>query len=65
MGVMYCDECCTHKTLPKIWTIFNPLDAMGICLNKQILIYKVLASSIVTHIHGLMKALDTFVSVAG
>ena len=34
---------------------FNPLDTMGICLNKQKLMYKVLAPSTITP----MEALDT------
>ena len=36
---------------------FNPLDAMGICLKKQKLMYKVLAPSSITP-YGLMEALD-------
>ena len=39
---------------------FNPLDAMGICLNKHKLMYKVLAPSIITP-YGLTEALDTLI----
>ena len=53
---------------PELWLIINPLEAIGICLDKQKFMYSVLAPSIITPIlysHGLLKALDKFVSVAG
>ena len=48
MGVMSAALAKLYQRYGLIHIIFNPLDAMGICLNKQ---NKVLASSIITHIH--------------
>ena len=45
-----CDEHCMYVGPKETKTVhvFNHFDAMGICLNKQKLMYKVLAPSIIT-----------------
>ena len=59
-GVCYTVHVCYRKPKPNYRSSYiNPLDAIGISLNKQKLMYTVLAPSININSYGHMEALDT------